>query len=287
MQSERRFLIMAGISLNLAFGAFAEDLKDVKETRIDLGEEKGLLRLDFKSDIDKAADFAIVRPPEKDWGDGGTWAVVLHGHGSTGTQLFTREDIRRDWLPELKRRKLGIICPNIRGNSWMCPEAAEDLHALLDYTRRHFKAKRFILLGGSMGGTSCLIYSTLHPEDVSACVALCPATDLPGYLALCKKHPGGAQKEIAAAIEKAYKGDAALMERHSALKHADKLTMPLFVVHGSADPLIPVEQSRALEAKMDGVKSFKYLEIPGGHDAPLDKRHSLCAIEWVFKRLQN
>ncbi len=281
---------MAGIVVQMAFGTFAGDnsegFKEAKETKIDIGEEKRLLRLDFKSGIDGAGDFAIVREPDKNWRDG-TWAVVLHGHGSTGTQLFTREDIRRDWLPELKGRKLGIICPNIRGNSWMRPEAAEDLHALLDYARQHFKAKRFILIGGSMGGTSSLIYSALPPKDVSGCIALCPATDLPGYLELCKKHSGSIQREIAAAIEKTYKGDAALMELHSALKHADRLTMPLFVVHGSADPLIPVEQSRVLETKMDGVKSFKYLEIPGGHDAPLAGRYFNDAIGWIFKRLQN
>ncbi|MHC4873967.1 MAG: hypothetical protein ACYTFY_19125, partial [Planctomycetota bacterium] len=46
------------------------------------------LRLDYKSKIDGAADWAFVEPSESK-----TWMICLHGHGSHGDQLYTRQDI--------------------------------------------------------------------------------------------------------------------------------------------------------------------------------------------------
>ena len=54
--------------------------------------------------------------------------VYLHGHGSTGDQLFTRQDIRVN-LPLIEQKNLSIIAPNLRGNAWMCPAAVADLTA--------------------------------------------------------------------------------------------------------------------------------------------------------------
>jgi pimeloyl-ACP methyl ester carboxylesterase len=254
----------------------------MKAERLVLGEIGGLAKLTFRSAVDGIEDFAIIRPPPENTGDA-TWVVVLHGHGSTATQLFIREDLKTDWLPKLIAGGHGILCPNLRGNAWMGEEAVEDLHALLAEIREQYGDQRFILAGGSMGGTSCLIYSVIHPEDVAGVVALCPCTDLPGFFRFLRTRQDGILKEIGKAIGTSYREDVSLMEAHSCIGHAARLTMPVFLAHGISDPIIPVAQSRQLAALMkDRKTNFMYVEIEGGHDAPLSRFRE--GLAWLSGR---
>jgi pimeloyl-ACP methyl ester carboxylesterase len=227
----------------------------------------GVERLTYP--IDGGEDWALAWPGTHD-----AWVVHLHGHGSTGDQIFTRADIREAWLAAYRRLGFGVLSANLRGNAWMCPAAAADLHRLLARVREAYGVEDFLFVSGSMGGTANLIYSMLHPEDVRAMVALCPATDIGAYARWCRLHPGGVIDEIYAAIVNAYGGTPeerlAVYAAHSAAAHAARLTMPLFVCHGDDDRLIPVEESRRLAAALAGVPTFTYLELPGGHhDSPL------------------
>jgi pimeloyl-ACP methyl ester carboxylesterase len=48
--------------------------------------------------------------------------------------------------------------------------------------------------------------------------------------------------------------------------------MPVAVVHGTADDIIPVSQPRRLAAAVGDKTDFVYIEIPGGdHDSPLSR----------------
>jgi len=169
--------------------------------------------------------------------------------------------------------------------------AAADLHALLDYLRKEHGARKFVFFGGSMGGTSSLIYATLHPQDVSVCVACCPDTDLPSFLDFCRVEKNQKDytvlKDVLQKITAFYKNDAAVIARHSALQHVDKLTMPIRIVHGAQDPLAPVDQSRRLKAALEGRNThFVYVEIPGGgHETPGQKVYFDASLAWAVKEL--
>jgi pimeloyl-ACP methyl ester carboxylesterase len=229
-----------------------------------------ILQLDYQSSADGYEDWALIHPPK----NSDTWIVCIHGHGSHGDQLYTREDIRDQWLPIFLQNGYGILTPNLRNNAWMNPQAATDAHDLIDYLRHSYNAQRFIFASGSMGGTSNLIYARLQPEDVSAVIALGAASDLASYVGWCRSKNTGIIKEIADAIETAYCNQSqirsAIYKKHSVLENASKLTMPVYLSHGGADEIIPVEQSRALAHKMSGNENFTYEEIPNGnHDSPL------------------
>jgi len=228
---------------------------------------EGVQRLAYP--IDRGEDWALAWP-----GTRRTWVVHLHGHGSMGDQIFTRADIRDAWLATYRRLGFGVLSVNLRGNAWMCPAAAADLHQLLAWARGQYDVPDFLFVSGSMGGTANLIYGILHPEDVRAMIALCPATDIGAYARWCHRHPGGVIDEIYAAIVEAYGGtpeeQPAVYAAHNAVAHAARLTMPLFVCHGDDDRIIPVEESRRLAAVLTGASTFTYLELPGGHhDSPL------------------
>ncbi len=244
---------------------------------------RGVTRLVFCSSLDGREDYALLYPAAR----GRTYLVCIHGYGSHGDQLYVRADLRRDWWPEFQARGVGILTPNIRDNSWMSPPAAADLSSLLDFLRVRHGAETFVLFGGSMGGTSVLVYAVLHPEDVAGVAALCPATDVAARHEWCKRYscealPAG----ISAAIAEAYGGTPAeipeVYDRHSCLAHADRLTMPVYLAHGDADPVIPVTESRALAALLRA-RILKYREVPGGHhDSPLALDVIQEALDWVL-----
>ena len=241
----------------------------------------GLLRLDYPSPADGTHDWALMLPPAR----GNTWVVVIHGHGSDGSQLYTRKDVTDAFLPGFLDQGLGVLTPNLRGNAWMSPAAGQDLAALLQYLREKHQAGRFLLAGGSMGGTSNLIYAALHPEDISGVVALCPATDLASYCEWCSRCQSGVLREIHDAIELAYGGSPSagpdVYSQHSALLRADRLRMPVAIVHGAADEIIPVSHSRRLVGAMADSDSLLYIEIPDGdHESPIQRFSE--AVQWVL-----
>ena len=105
-----------------------------------------------------------------DAGRGSDCLVYLHGHGSDGSQLFTREDIKVN-LPLIDGLGLSVVSPDLRGNSWMCPAAVADLAEILNSCREKYGWKRFVFLGGSMGGTGALIFAVLVLMDCARAIA--------------------------------------------------------------------------------------------------------------------
>ncbi len=243
----------------------------------------GLRRLDYASAVDGAPDWALLRPGKRR----DLWMVVLHGHGAQGDQLYIRRDLREKWLPEFLATGAGIITLNLRGNAWMCPAAAADLHAVLDYLRAEFGLQKTVFSSGSMGGTGNLIYGVLYPNDVNGIVVRGAATDLRSYHEWCTRQTKPILHEIAAAICTAYGADPGqapeIYLRHSTLANAKRLGMPVYFAHGSADEIIPVEQARELAGILRAKNDFFYQELPGGnHDSPLQATQALA---WVLQRI--
>ena len=251
---------------------------------------QGLKRLSYTSEVDGAVDWAMMLRADEAATkcanvNADVWVINLHGHGSTGDQLYTRQDIRKNWLPYMVDEGYSIITPNLRGNAWMSPAAVADLHGLIVYLREHEGAKQFVLVSGSMGGTGSLIYATQRPTDIAGVVALCPATDLPGYLEWTTGHlDHPVIKQIHDAICASYEHDAQAIASYSVLAQADQLTMPVCVIHGDDDVAIPVEQARQLAKAMAGREQFLYRELASGnHDAPLWEMAE--ALAWVRERM--
>lgn len=231
---------------------------------------KGIRRLDYESGVDGFQDWALLLPGKNSH----LWIIMIHGYGSTGDQLYTRRDVREKWLPDFLKSGACILTVNLRDNSWMGPAAAEDMHALIGFLRDEYGMQKSIFYSGSMGGTSNLIYGVLYPKDVNCIITLGAASDLTTYFQWCRQQDKPILQEVAEAIKNSYGGTPDERQdtyrRHSALLNADKLIMPVYLSHGGADQIIPVEQSRTLAHKMRDNKNFCYREIPGGnYDSPL------------------
>jgi pimeloyl-ACP methyl ester carboxylesterase len=230
----------------------------------------GTLRLSFSSDVDGLHDWALFRPGEADQ----PVLVYLHGSFATGDQLFTREDIRSHFLPVFLRAGMGILTPNLRGTTYMCPKTVADTAALLDEVERRFAPRAgFLFLGGSGGASSAQIFAVRHPDRVRGLIAL-GACDLVDRLNVARQSDLPVLQDLAQAITTAYGGTPEeipeVYAAHSVIAHADRLTMPFLLASGECDSLIPVEHVRREAAALSHQPRFTYREVEGGdHDSPL------------------
>lgn len=228
-------------------------------------------KLSYVSDIDGYNDTAYIMPQD----NRKLWIINLHGHGSLGDQIFTRADVREYRLKPILKAGVSLVTSDLRKNSWMCPEAANDLHSLITWLKAEFNAESFVIDAGSMGGTGSLIYSVLYPEDITAVSAFCPATDVGRYHDFIKDDGRAVCQEITGAIRASYKSEPEdnpeLYKKHSACENFEHLQgKPARVIHGDNDALIPVTESRSLAEKMANSKNFEYIEVKDGtHDSVL------------------
>ena len=239
----------------------------ISNTGSDNSFGEGLLRWDYVSDApDARPDWALAWHSPASTGVG---VVMLHGHGSHGDQMLQRPD-RRFRLDYCRSRNCDFLTPNLRDNAWMCPEAVQDLHSLIEYAKGQFHWNKVIMAGSSMGATGNLIYAAQHPEQINAVISLGAASDLARYAEWCRERPNNwLITEIGNAIRDSYHDDIAAMDRHSACKNWQRLTMPVWLSHGGDDEIIPISESRRLVALLADKADFHYREIYGGdHDSP-------------------
>lgn len=194
--------------------------------------------------------------------------VMLHGAASHQDQAMTAGiygDAFTQLGKELERRNALYICPEYRGGSWMGPAAEADLLEILLRIRTPEFCGKLILAGGSMGGTSALIFASRHPHLLDGVLALCPATDV---TAMFKKFPEQFRESYGGSPEEVPEVYAERISRN----FCEILSqMPIFLVHGAKDALIEVEHSRVLAGKLrERSIRFRYVEMPDGdHDAPI------------------
>lgn len=206
--------------------------------------------------------------------------IYLHGSGSHQDQGMTPQ-IFADNFGRMGRwmasRSSVYICPEYRGSTWMGPAAERDLIEILRLAREKYKPSTVLLTGGSMGGTSALIFAARHPDLLDGVLAWCPATDpagmFPHFPDQFRAGYGGSPDEV----PEVYR------ERTSRDQAEALARLPVAIVHGSADTLIPVEHSRTLVERLQALEApVKYVEIKnGGHDAPFNA-DVVALLEWLM-----
>ena len=96
-------------------------------------------------------------------------------------------------------------------------------------------------MGGSSGGMTVLGVLGLHDGLAAAGVALYPVTDLADLAARSHRFEAHYTLSLVGPLD-----DAALYRERSPLTYADRIAVPLLVLHGDADPVVPIEQSLRL-----------------------------------------
>jgi len=209
--------------------------------------------------------------------------IYLHGHFGDETQGMT-EGIYGDTFGKLRRecarRNWAYATAWYGGNTWMGPVGEQGLADLIEVLRARWPERPVYLCGGSMGGSSALVFAVRRPELLAGVIALCPTADVESYYAYASGSASEGHRSIASAIRLHYTVEGRSLDEElaarSALGNWERLTMPLWLMHGSADDIIPVEPVREPARRLsDAGRSVHYVEIEGGgHDAPV------VGIEW-------
>lgn len=197
------------------------------------------------------------------------WPAVLflHGAGERGadgllqTEVGIGPAIRRD-----PNRFPGLV---------VMPQAPEDTRwsaapgdaalAALDETAAAFVVdpKRIYLTGLSMGGHGSWYLGYHHAERFAALLVIC------GFVGDRPNRPTFVPS-----------GDGTPYQRTA----ARLANVPTWIVHGEADPLVPVEESRAMAAALAAAGGeVHYTELPGiDHDSWTAAYASESIVRWLF-----
>ena len=150
-----------------------------------------------------------------------------------------------------------------------------DARAAFDHLRAHpdVDRERIGLLGFSQGGVYSLMIAA-HTGRAAAVVAYYPVTDFEEWLEgsatsrrerwvfrLIRRH---FRKQSGARGDEEFR---ALLARASPLRHVERITAPVMLVHGTRDRSASVEESRRLAARLRvRGRTVELLEVPGaGH----------------------
>jgi len=219
--------------------------------------------------------------------------IYLHGHYSDEYQGMT-EGSYNDAFGKLRRECLrrgwAYVSTWYGGNTWMGPLGEQGVADLIGLLGKRWPNRPVYLCGGSMGGSSALVFATRRPDLLQGVIALCPAGDIESYYAFVSKSKEPVLQNIAAAIRVHYTTDAHQLEdelrARSAALNAERLTMPVYLSHGAQDALIPVAGVRALAARLRALgRHVQYVELPqGGHDSPVLEINWPAALDFVAQK---
>ncbi len=197
----------------------------------------------------------------------GKAGLVVHLYGSGGSHRKNEYNMGRE--PYAKCRQLlaergyWLVVPDLGRSHWMNEKACAQVDAVIAamIAQEQVDPKRVHLLGTSMGAGSSLIYTMRRPGRIRSLVALFPMTDFVRWL---EEKPGyRTAVEQAHGIVPEQRADA--LAEISPLLHSEAFqNVPILLLHGDADKIVPIHHSRDLAAvlKEKGC-SVSLIEVPG------------------------
>lgn len=196
------------------------------------------------------------------------WPVTLflHGAGERGSDGLKQTEVglgRAIQLNPERWQTLAVFPQVPAGESWQ--GVAGDVAMLaLDAIIAEFSADadRLYLTGLSLGGNGTWYLGYHHTERFAAMLAIC------GFVDLGDRFPGF--------LPEAENSFAALAE--------DLSETPVWIVHGDADVIVPVDQSRNMAAALEAVGGeIHYTELPGVNHNSWDAAYANTdLVNWLF-----
>lgn len=209
-------------------------------------------------------------------GDPSTWAIHIHGLGSSRAGTLRGVQIATDlgFTSLVVSYRNDGEGPNVgTGRSTLGATETADVEAAIGYAVRH-NAERIVLLGWSMGAAIALQLArrTQYRGVIVGLVldspvlnwtevikANCKRAGVPksaGYLAV----PWLVLRPLARMLGLS---DAVPLNEMNWIRHAGRLTVPTLILHGEQDDSVLAVESRALHAKRSDIVSLELFDA--GH----------------------
>jgi len=267
----RKLLIFAGSDSDPGrYYLFDRDTKTLNEAMVEHPQLEGRTLAQAKPVTITAPDGAqipayLTLPPGKD--PKNLPAVVLpHGGPSS------RDDWGFDFLSQfLAARGYAVIQPEYRGSAgygdqWLNENGFKNWRTSMGDIAASAKwlaaqgiadPKRVAIFGWSYGGYAALMEAETDPSLYKAVIAVAPVTDL-GML------KQDAQGYTSARVEADFVGDGPHIEEGSPLRHADRIQVPVLLVHGDLDANVAFHHSQKMaDALRSAGKQVEFLQYKG------------------------
>jgi dipeptidyl aminopeptidase/acylaminoacyl peptidase len=127
-------------------------------------------------------------------------------------------------------------------------------------------ARRVAIYGASYGGYAALMGAVSTPELFCAAVSLAAPSDLTGMMAYVKHEDGEDSENYRYWLRSIGdpKADRATLEAASPQRRAGEIRIPVLLLHGAEDEIVPPSQSRDMKKALEKAgKRVKYVEYPG------------------------
>lgn len=195
--------------------------------------------------------------------------LFLHGAGERGndgliqTEVGIGTAIRR--YPQ--RYPAIVVMPQAPSDTFWGGPPGDAAMAALDQTCKEFNtdARRIYLTGLSMGGHGSWMLAYRHVDRFAAAIIVCGFVgDRPNRASTVPAGDGTPHQRMAARVK----------------------SLPIWIVHGEADPLVPVSESRLMHEALLAVNgNMRYTEVPGtDHDSWTSTYASESIIRWLFEQ---
>lgn len=206
--------------------------------------------------------------------------VVINIHGGPESQATPGFLGRLNYLV----REMGVVAlyPNIRGsagygkkylqldNGFSREGAYKDIGALLDWiaAQPDLDAGRVMVTGGSYGGHMTLAVSYLYADKIRCSVDVVGISNLRTFLENTESYRRDLRR-----VEYGDERDPkmrAFQEKIAPMNHLDKITRPLFIIHGANDPRVPLSEAEQI------LKALKKQGTPVWYLVAKDEGHGFA-----------
>jgi dipeptidyl aminopeptidase/acylaminoacyl peptidase len=154
----------------------------------------------------------------------------------------------------------GVFVPNVRGSTGygyeyqrlddvrLRMDSVADLQHAAFYLRESGIAdpRRIAVMGGSYGGFMVLSALTTYPDLWAAGVDIVGIANFVTFL----EHTGPWRRKLREAEYGSLEHDRDFLEQISPIRSVNRITAPLFVVHGANDPRVPVGEAEQVVAAL-------------------------------------
>jgi dipeptidyl aminopeptidase/acylaminoacyl peptidase len=228
----------------------------------------------WKSFDNKAISGFLYRPPAKFTGKR---PVIIDIHGGPESQSRPVFQGRDNYL--INELGVALLFPNVRGsagygktfltldNGFLREDSVKDIGALLDWiaTQPDLDADRVLVTGGSYGGYMALAVATKYGDRIRGAIDIVGISNFVSFLERTEDYRRDLRR-----VEYGDERDPKMREfllKISPLTNADKITKPLFVIHGKNDPRVPLNEAEQIvkTVRNNGVPVWYLMAKDEGH----------------------
>jgi dipeptidyl aminopeptidase/acylaminoacyl peptidase len=192
------------------------------------------------------------------------------------------------WAELFANRGYVVFQPNFRGSSgygYDFEMAAiegwgkamqDDLEDAAKWLQQHANvdASKMCIAGASYGGYAALMAAVKHGETFQCAASFAGVSDIELIVSKARYFTN---KEI---VRKQFGEDSDQLEAVSPVNFAKNINIPILLIHGTDDKIVPVEHSRDMADELqDYDKDVKYLEIEGANHHLSVQKHRIDTLE--------